>query len=92
MTCQLSWVILMPKAYLQKINDIISPITWIIGSFDTFPKCISLQVNVIAQLELKVAYLTATVQNFNHYFGWLVGFHVISTFVGYLTPNTFLCK
>ena len=24
--------------------------------------------------------------------GWLVGFYGISTFVGYLTPNTFLCK
>ena len=25
-------------------------------------------------------------------FGWLVGFYGISTFVGYLTPNPFLCK
>ncbi len=24
--------------------------------------------------------------------GWLVGFYGISTFVGYLTPNPFLCK
>ena len=24
-------------------------------------------------------------------FGWLVGFYGISTFVGYLTPNPFLC-
>ena len=24
--------------------------------------------------------------------GWLVGFHAVSTFVGYLTPNPFLCK
>ena len=24
--------------------------------------------------------------------GWLVGFYVISTFVGYLTPNPFLYK
>ena len=24
--------------------------------------------------------------------GWLVGFYDISTFVGYLTPNPFLCK
>ena len=24
--------------------------------------------------------------------GWLVGFYGISTFVGYLTPNQFLCK
>ena len=23
---------------------------------------------------------------------WFVGFHGISNFVGYLTPNTFLCK
>ena len=23
---------------------------------------------------------------------WLVGFYGISTFVGYLTPNPFLCK
>ena len=23
---------------------------------------------------------------------WFVGFYVISTFVGYLTPNPFLCK
>ena len=27
----------------------------------------------------------------NQYVGWL-GFYVISTFVGYLTPNPFLCK
>ena len=25
-------------------------------------------------------------------FSWLVGFYGISTFVGYLTPNVFLCK
>ena len=25
-------------------------------------------------------------------FGWLVGFYGISTFVGYLMPNPFLCK
>ena len=25
-------------------------------------------------------------------FGWLVGFYGISTFVGYLTPNSFLYK
>ena len=24
--------------------------------------------------------------------GWLIGFYGISTFVGYLTPNPFLCK
>ena len=24
--------------------------------------------------------------------GWFVGFYGISTFVGYLTPNPFLCK
>ena len=24
--------------------------------------------------------------------GWLVGFYGISTFVGYLRPNPFLCK
>ena len=24
--------------------------------------------------------------------GWLVGFYGISTFVGYLIPNPFLCK
>ena len=24
--------------------------------------------------------------------GWLVGLHGILTFVGYLTPNPFLCK
>ena len=24
--------------------------------------------------------------------GWFVGFHGISTFVGYLMPNLFLCK
>ena len=24
--------------------------------------------------------------------GWLVGFYAISTFVGHLTPNPFLCK
>ena len=24
--------------------------------------------------------------------GWLFGFYGISTFVGYLTPNPFLCK
>ena len=24
--------------------------------------------------------------------GWLVGFYGISTFVGYFTPNPFLCK
>ena len=24
--------------------------------------------------------------------GWLVGFYGISTLVGYLTPNPFLCK
>ena len=24
--------------------------------------------------------------------GWLVGFYGISAFVGYLTPNPFLCK
>ena len=24
--------------------------------------------------------------------GWLSGFYGISTFVGYLTPNPFLCK
>ena len=24
--------------------------------------------------------------------GWLVGFYGISTFVGYLMPNPFLCK
>ena len=25
-------------------------------------------------------------------FGWFVGFYGLSTFVGYLTPNPFLCK
>ena len=25
-------------------------------------------------------------------YGWLVGFYGVSTFVGYLTPNPFLCK
>ena len=32
--------------------------------------------------------------NWYHYSSsrWLVGFYGISTFVGYLTPNTFLCK
>ena len=24
--------------------------------------------------------------------GWFIGFYGISTFVGYLTPNLFLCK
>ena len=26
-----------------------------------------------------------------HMFGWLLGFYGISTFIGYLTPNPFLC-
>ena len=32
------------------------------------------------------------VQHDGLYFDWLVGFYGISTFVGYLTPNPFLCK
>ena len=26
------------------------------------------------------------------WFGWFIGFYGMSTFVGYLTPNPFLCK
>ena len=26
------------------------------------------------------------------WFGWFVGFYDMATFVGYLTPNPFLCK
>ena len=30
--------------------------------------------------------------NFGWLVGWLAGFYGISPFVGYLTPNPFLCK
>ena len=30
--------------------------------------------------------------NSNMMVGWFIGFYGISTFVGYLTPNPFLCK
>ena len=54
----------------------------------TFTKGISPKVTVIACLEFKLAYFEAA------WFGllWFVGFYGISTFVGYLTPNPFLCK
>ena len=38
--------------------------------------------------------LSKTDDNWNDWFGlvWFVWFYGISTFVGYLTPNPFLCK
>ena len=39
-----------------------------------------------------VSHSFQTVSGFKNVDGWSVGFYGISTFVGYLTPNTFLCK
>ena len=54
---------------------------------DIYFTCIMCEVNVsicvskLVEQDMRVGWLV-----------WFVGFYGISTFVGYLTPNPFLCK
>ena len=70
--------------------------SWEDKAVHTFPKGICLKVNAITRLEYELAYYDSAVHRFNHYTTrtppWFVGFYGISTFVGYITSNPFLCK
>ena len=58
----------MPKLSLLKNNSgNISPVAGGGEDFHSFPKCISLRVNVIAQLEFELTYFDVVVQYVNHY-------------------------
>ena len=41
---------------------------------------------------MKITFIEREMDIISGLVGWLVGFYGISTFVGYLTPNPFLCK
>ena len=60
-------VYLMPKLSLQKnSNDTVQPIIGEIKRVYSFPNGISPKLDIIAQIELELAYFKAAVQYFNH--------------------------